>query len=136
MNAQQFAQQRVNQKLLGYKIRNRLFPGEDKYFRENPKVGGMASFETGDIILNPYSDPSVNKTAVAMNEALRLKMNDEGFVPDIDISDEQRDFFKGTAYESNDDSIKQTIFARIYSGDPSAKATKKQMEAYKNYITK
>ena len=136
MNAQQFAQQRVNQKLLGYKIRTNLFHGEDEYFRKNPKVGGMASFETGDIILNPYADPSINKTAVAMNEALRLKMNDEGFVPDIDISDEQKDFFKGTAYEGNDDAIKQTIFARIYSGDPSAKATQKQMEAYKNYITK
>jgi len=56
MNAKQFAQQRVNQKLLGYKIRNKLFDRENEYFKENPKVGGMASFETGDIILNPYSD--------------------------------------------------------------------------------
>lgn len=136
MNAQQFAQQRVNDKLFGYKIRNKLFDREDKYFKENPKVAGMANFETNDIILNPYSSNRVNKEAVAKNEALRLKMNKEKFIPNIEITEDQRKFFKGTEYEGNDKAIKQTIFSRIYSGDPSAKATKKQIEAYKNYITK
>tara|TARA_R100001015_G_C4567319_1_gene125980 strand:- start:217 stop:627 length:411 start_codon:yes stop_codon:yes gene_type:complete len=136
MNARQFAQQRVNQKLLGYKIRTKLFDEEDKFFQENPKVAGMASFETNDIILNPYSPSSINKTAVAMNEALRLKMNSEKFVPDIEITDEQRDSFEGTSYEGNDNAIKQTIFARIYSGDSSANATKKQIDSYKNYMNK
>ena len=134
MNTKEYAAKRVNDKLLGYKIRNKLFPGEDKYFKENPKVAGMASFETNDIILNPYSSPSVNKEAVAKNEALRLKMNEEKFIPNIEITEDQKKFFKGTEYEGNDKDIKQTIFARIHSKDKSAQATKEQLEEYNKYI--
>ena len=135
MNAKEYAQKRVDDKLLGYKIRAKLFPGEDNYFKENPNVAGMANFETNDIILNPYSKDR-NMESVAMNEAMRLKMRKEGFVPDIEISDEQKQFFKGTAYEGNDDAIKETIFARIYSGDSSSNATEDQIKAYKEYIGK
>jgi len=135
MNAKQFAQKRVDDKLLGYKIRSKLFPGEDDYFKKNPNVAGMASFETDDIILNPYSRGR-NMEAVAMNEALRLKMAKENFVPNINISDKQKEFFKGTEYEGNEDAIKQTIFARIYSGDKSANSTEDQMKAYKEYMAK
>jgi|TARA_R100000482_G_scaffold124537_1_gene77705 hypothetical protein len=135
MNAKEYAQKRVDDKLLGYKIRPKLFPGEDSYFKQNPNVAGMANFETNDIILNPYSKDR-NMESVAMNEAMRLKMRKEGFVPDIEISDEQRQFFKGTEYEGNDDAIKETIFARIYSKDSSANATEDQMKAYNEYIGK
>ena len=135
MNAKEYAQKRVDDKLLGYKIRAKLFPGEDNYFKQNPNVAGMANFETNDIILNPYSKDR-NMESVAMNEAIRLKMRKERFVPDIEISDEQKQFFKGTAYEGNDDAIKETIFARIYSKDSSANATEDQMKAYKEYIGK
>ena len=135
MNAKQFSQKRVDDKLLGYKIRSKLFPGEDDYFKKNPNVAGMASFETDDIILNPYSRGR-NMEAVAMNEALRLKMAKENFVPNINISDKQKEFFKGTEYEGNEDAIKQTIFARIYSGDKSANSTEDQMKAYKEYMAK
>jgi len=134
MNTKEYAAKRVNDKLLGYKIRNKLFPGENKYFKENPKVAGMANFETNDIILNPYSSSSVNKEAVAKNEALRLKMNEEKFIPNIEITEDQRKFFKGTEYEGNDKDIKQTIFARIHSKDKSAQATKEQLEEYNKYI--
>ena len=135
MNAKEYAQKRVDDKLFGYKIRSKLFKGENDYFKANPNVAGMASFETNDIILNPYSTGR-NMEAVSMNEAMRLKMRKEGFVPDIEISDEQRQFFKGTDYEGNDDAIKETIFARIYSGDKSANATKGQMKAYNEYMGK
>ena len=135
MNAREYAQKRVDDKLLGYKIRTKLFSGEDNYFKQNPNVAGMANFETNDIILNPYSRGR-NMEAVAMNEAMRLKMAKEKFIPNIELTDKQKEFFQGTAYENNEDAMKQTIFARIYSGDSSANATENQIKLYKEYIGK
>lgn len=114
--------------LLGYRIRADLFPGEDSYFKENPHVGGMAAFETGDVILNPYSPPEVNRDAVAKNEAFRLYMRDRGIAPDFPISDEQRAAYGETPYGADDGALRETLAARIYSGDPSARATPEQEE--------
>jgi len=113
---------------LGYKVREQLFPGEEAYFRSNPHVSGMAA-ETGDIILNPHSAPGVNREAVARNEAMRLWMRENKVVPDFEITPQQRSAFAGTAYANDDAALKQTIAARIYSGDPSAQATPEQ-QAY------
>jgi len=111
--------------MFGYQVRPDLYPGEQSYFQSNPHVAGMAS-ESGHVVLNPYSPPGVNHDAVARNEALRLLMRDRGIVPSFDLTDAQRSAFQGTAYGSNDDALKQTIAARIYSGDPSAQATETQ----------
>lgn len=111
--------------MFGYKIREKLYPGEDEYFKTNPHVAGMAS-ESNDVILNPYSSPDVNRDAVARNEALRLHMRERGIVPSFEVTPEQSQSFRGTAYGSNPDAMKQTIAARIYSGDPSAMATDAQ----------
>lgn len=120
--------------MLGYKKRDTLFPGEDKYFKENPHVAGMAA-ETGDVILNPYSPAGVNHDAVAKNEAMRLYMRDNAVVPQFEITPEQRRQFVGTAYGSDDDALRQTIAARIYSGDPSANSTIEQ-NAYTSELFK
>ena len=136
ITSQQFAQQRASDKLFGFKIRTKLFPGEDKFFKNRPDVAGMAA-EDDTIILNPYSKLSKkNLGLVAQNEALRLKMRKENFTPDIDVTDKQKDFFKGTEYENNPQAMRQTIFARIYSGDPSAMATPEQIQALKDYLKK
>jgi hypothetical protein len=111
--------------LLGYKIRNSLYPGEDDFFKTNPNTTGMAS-ESGEIVLNPYAPPDVNKDAVARNEALRLFMRDRKIKPTFAITDEQRKAFAGTPYEKDEDALRETIAARIYSGDPSARATHEQ----------
>lgn len=113
--------------LLGYSIRDKLFPGEDNYFKANPHVAGMAA-ETNDIILNPYSPPNINREAVAKNEALRLFMRERNYLPQFGVTDEQRKSFKGTTYSEDDNALRQTLAARIYSGDPSALATKEQTE--------
>ena len=113
--------------MLGYKIRDSLHPGEDDYFRKNPHVTGMAA-ETGDIILNPYAPANVNKNAVAKNEALRLFMRDKNINPNFAITPEQRAQFSGTPYGSDDNALRQTIAARIYSGDPSALASEEQKQ--------
>jgi hypothetical protein len=113
--------------LLGFGVRDSLYPGEEKYFRDNPTVGGMAA-ETDDIILNPYSPATVNRESVAKNEAFRLHLRKNGIVPTFQLTDEQREFFKGTPYEGNDNLIRETIAARMYSGDPSANATPEQVQ--------
>ena len=131
----EFAQKRASDKLFGFKIRNKLFPREDKFFSGRPEVAGMAA-DDNTIILNPYSPLSKKQLgAVAQNEALRLKMRKEDFTPSIDITDKQRDFFKGSEYENDPKAMRQTIFARIYSGDPSAMATPEQKEAFKKYLS-
>ena len=111
--------------LFGYQVRPKLFDTEDLYFRQNQNVGGMAS-ESGHILLNPYSPPNVNHDAVARNEALRLLMRDRGVVPSFDLTQQQRQSFFGTPYQFNEDALKQSIAARIYSGDPSANANDQQ----------
>lgn len=111
---------------LGFSVREKLFPGEEKYFKDNPNVAGMAVEETGDIILNPHSPAGVNKGAVIKNEAFRLHLKKNNIVPSFAVTDEQRGQFNGTAYAKNDTDLKSTIAARVYSGDPSAKATPEQ----------
>ena len=105
--------------LLGFPIREKLYSGEDAYFKQNPQVGGMAA-EDSSIILNPYSSGKVNQGAVAKNEALRLLLRDKKPKLDFDLTPSQIVQFKGTPYENNEEAMKHTILGRIYSGDPSA----------------
>lgn len=119
--------------MLGYSIREQLFPGEDSYFRDNPHVAGMAA-ESGHVILNPYSPPTVNRDAVARNEAFRLHLQNKNVVPQFDVTDQQRQAFGGTAYGSDDNALKSTLAARIYSGDPSALATPQQQQWVQQFI--
>jgi len=133
--AKEFAQKRASDKLFGFKIRTKLFPGEDKFFSDRKEVAGMAA-EDDTIILNPYSSLSKQQLgSVAQNEALRLKMRKENFTPSIDITDKQKAFFKGTEYEKNPKAMRQTIFARIYSRDSSAMATPEQKQALNKYLS-
>jgi len=122
----------------GYPVRNELSQGESEYFRKNPGVAGMAASDNR-IILNPYAK-NVNFDAVAMNEGARLWMRENSFYPQFDLTEEQRQAFIGTAYENDEQALKQSILARIISGDPSAgNATKEQRQLAKwlgNQLTK
>lgn len=110
------------------------YPGEDKYFKQNPNVGGMAT-EDGKIILNPYSSLSAEeKRAVAVNEMARLKMQSGDIDrPAFDMTPDQSDFFqtikRGSPYGSQQD-IRETIVGRILSGDPSAGNVTQPQRAY------
>ena len=117
-------------RVIGYPVRSKLYPGEDSYFKANPRVAGMAA-DDGAVVLNPYSTLSQQeKDAVALNEAYRLHMREMGYEPRGKLSDDQAKFFKGTEYEKNPVAAYQSILARILSGDPSANATDEQaMEA-------
>ena len=108
-----------------YNIR-KPYDSEDKYFRENPHVAGMAA-EDGRIILNTYSGRSPEELeAVARNESARLYMREMG-APKIKLTKSQMDSMKG--YGSEDD-IRATILARIYSGDPSAGDATEEQRRY------
>ena len=96
-----------------------VHPGEDKYFKDNPHVAGMAA-EDNKIILNPYSKLSEKeKQAVMMNEAARVHMR-QGMIdaPRYDLSPEQGKAFAN--YSKSIEDQRQTIAARLLSGDPSA----------------
>ena len=106
-------------------VRDGLYSGEDAYFKANPNVTGMAA-DDNKVILNPYANAAVNKDAVRRNESFRLFLRDKQMTPDFSLTPEQRNAFKGTPYDGNDAALRETIAARIYSGDPSALATPEQ----------
>jgi len=113
----------------GVPFRQDLFPGEDDFFRKNPHVAGMAA-EDNTVILNPYSTLSdVEKQAVMLNEASRVHMR-KGLIPppQYELTPEQEKAF--STYGNGDiNAIRQTLAARILSGDPSAgNATPEQLE--------
>jgi hypothetical protein len=111
----------------GIGIRPDLYAGEEKFFQENPHVAGMAA-EDDRIIMNPYSkltDPE--KQAVMLNEAARVHMRRNYDAPTFDLTDEQMSNLGKYSKDIND--IRQTIAARILSGDPSAgQATPQQLD--------
>ena len=105
----------------GVERRSQLYPGEETYFRQNPHVAGMAA-EDGKVILNPYSKNAPHEQeAVALNEAARVYMKQGKASPTFSLTPTQKAQFKGTAYEANEQAMRETIAARILSGDPSAK---------------
>lgn len=126
-------QRRGGDGMFGYQVRPQLFPGEDDYFRANPHVTGMAA-ETDDIILNPYAPSSVNRDAVARNEAFRLLLRHRGMTPGFPVSEQQRKAFRGTPYDNNETGLRETLAARIYSMDPSAMATPEQEEWVRHFL--
>ena len=95
------------------------YKGEDTYFKKNPKVGGMMT-EDNMIILNPYSKLTPEqKNAVALNEAIRLVIKKSNFPVEFDLTEKQKEFFKGTEYEKNEDEAKKSILARLLTNDSS-----------------
>jgi len=94
-------------------------PGEDKYFKANPHVAGMAA-DDDKIIINPYSKLSdKEKQLLMLNEAARVHMR-RGMIdaPRYELSPEQAKAF--ASYSNSLDDQRQTIAGRILSGDPSA----------------
>ena len=111
----------------GIGVRPDLYEGEDKYFKENPHVAGMAA-EDDRIIMNPYSKlTEAEKQAVMMNEAARVHMRRNYDAPRFELTQDQLARLGNYSKDEND--IKQTIAARILSGDPSAgQPTPEQLE--------
>jgi len=113
----------------GVGVREQLDPGEEAYFKANPHVAGMAA-DDNKIIMNPFSKLKDNeKQAVMMNEAARVHMRSKLIdAPNFDLTPTQAKKFAEYSQDPND--IKQTIAARILSGDPSAADVTPEQQAY------
>jgi hypothetical protein len=112
------------------RLREKLFETEDNFFRKNPQITGMAA-EDNSVVLNPYSKLSaIEKQAVVFNEAARIFMRTSKNKPNFILTSEQKKQFQGTAYENNEQAMKETIAARIFSGDPSAKESTPEQRAF------
>jgi len=95
------------------------YQSEQNYFFENPNVAGMAT-EDNSVILNPFNKLSdTERQSVLTNERARAWMRNGGTRPDFKITPEQKEAFKD--YSKNEQDVKETIAARILSGDPSVK---------------
>ena len=113
-------------------LRTSLYPGEDNFFKNNPNVAGMKT-EDKKVILNPYSKLSPKELdAVYINEATRINLDNYSDKPQFTLTDEQKEFFKDTAYGKNEAAAKDTVVARILSNDPSVKTPTKEQQDYVN----
>ena len=122
--------------VMGYEVR-KPYSGEDKYFKENPGVAGMAA-EDGRIVLNPYSkNKPEEQAAVARNEAMRLWMRDNKLEPKFNVTPEQLKSFEGTEYGKPENllHLKHTLIARILSGDPSAGNVTEMQRKWAEYVS-
>lgn len=82
------------------------------------------------IVLNPavFRDKR-DALCVAMNEAIRLVMEENGFDPVSEPTEKQRRFFADTAYADDELQLRRTILARIATLDTSVKdPTDEQLE--------
>jgi hypothetical protein len=97
------------------------YKSELEFFKKRPEVAGMAT-EDNKIVLNPLSQLSKDElNAVSRNEALRLFMRQNAISPSFNLTKSQMEMFRGSEYEKDANAAKQTILARILTGDPSAK---------------
>ena len=91
---------------------------EVSFFRQHPTVTGMATTDNA-VTLNPFSNLSSDeRQAVIRNEQVRVLMRaGRAPRPTFALTDEQRTLFKDYGDEQ---AQRETIAARILSGDPSA----------------
>lgn len=98
----------------------RAYAAELEWFQREPHVAGYAA-DDGQIVLNPQmalSEPE--RACVVRNEAIRLFMQRIGLRLSFDVTAAQAEAFRGTAYEADLQALRETIIARLASGDPSA----------------
>jgi len=104
--------------LLGYENLREPYLSELSYFVSAPNVAGMAT-EDNRVILNPFNK-SANQQAVYRNEMARLLMRQQG-TPQVSLTDQQNKFLDTTDYRgASEQDRRQTILARLLSGDKSA----------------
>lgn len=109
------------------------YPSELDYFKLNPHVAGMAT-EDDRIIINPHSPISEKaKESVYKNEEARIFMRNSKNRPQFKLSNNQLNQFKD--YGSEQD-IRETIAARILSGDKSALEPTREQKDYVIWLKK
>jgi hypothetical protein len=114
--------------------RRKPHPSEDRYFFENPHVGGMAAEDNADI-LNPYSKLSEEELrAVEMNERARIMMRaNKDLRPAFALTPEQ---MKAFAQYGSDDDRRATVAARVMTNDPSAGRPTQDQQVFADMLRK
>ena len=113
--------------------------GVDQYFQENPQVSGMAwggGMNGSDpesqrsIVLNPHSKLSPEQyKGVERNEGIRHQMSESNWSSDFEITPEQQEWSKNLgAYANNPAALRETIIARLASGDSVPTPTDEQKQ--------
>lgn len=112
-----------------------LYDGEMGYFRGNPHVAGMAA-EDDRVILNPFSKNTLQEqNSVALNESARVFMrNNPLLAPSFGVLPSQAQPFAGTAYGQNPQALRETLAARLLTGDPSGGQPTKAQSGYVNML--
>lgn len=87
-----------------------------------------------------YVNPTVmgdkrDAMAVAVNEALRIAMEDLRFSPGSELTPEQRRLLAGTAYAGDEAASRKTVIARVATFDDSVKPTPEQKEETVRFLT-
>jgi hypothetical protein len=125
-------------------------PSVDTYFKNNPQVAGMVTGAGANGMpkempagfqINPYNtnmSVPANRQAVIANESIRNKMNEVGYAPSFNLPKSQQEWSKTLgAYATNPSALRQTIIARLATGDYVPEATPEEIrEAKKFKITK
>lgn len=120
--------------------------GLDDYFKANPNVAGMAwggGVNNSDpkqprvVVINDYS-PNLKtqeaKQSLIQNERIRHKMDEDKWKATFEITPEQTEWAKSLgAYANNSDLLKQTITARIATGDYVPSPTAEQIKSAKQF---
>jgi hypothetical protein len=127
-------QQEYIDPIYSYSERTKLYPLEEKVFKERPDVAGMAAGDNR-VIINPWSPISKEmKDLVRTNETARLAMRNGYPRPDFELTPKQQEFFNtvqnGKPYSEDLQDIKETIAARVMTGDDSAQDYTKEQELY------
>ena len=120
--------------------------GLDDYFKANPNVAGMAwggglngsdPKEPRVVAVNDYS-PNLKtpeaKASLIQNERIRHNMDENKWKATFAITPEQTEWAKSLgAYANNPDLLKQTIAARIATGDYVPSPTDEQIQSAKQF---
>jgi len=116
-----------------YPLLREPYDSENKYFKDNPDVAGMAT-EDDRVIFNPYSKVHPkNSDSIYQNEAARVFIKKSKNKPNFKLTKEQKESFKDYGELAD---IRSTIAARILSGDSSSgEPTSEQLE-YVDWLNK
>jgi hypothetical protein len=112
----------------------------DNYFKQNPQVAGMVTGAGANGMpqdmpagyqINPYNTNMAvpaNRQSVVANESIRHLMNQTGYAPSFQIPQGQQEWSKTLgAYATNTPALRQTIVARLASGDNVPNATPEEI---------
>jgi hypothetical protein len=108
----------LNQK---QKLTRQPFVSEMGYFASNPAVAGMM---TPDQRVTMPPDIRLGRSNVELNETIRLLL--QKYSPQSSLTEQQKQFFQGTPYATDEQNALRSIIARAISGDPSAKLSFEQ----------